>query len=171
MPGPSFFLEGQMFDLREIIDRLRKEAESLHRELTVELPKEIGEAISKGDLSENAEYESAKERQSTIMSRLAQLNERIQALSSISLDDIPRDQASLGSTIFVENLETGEKRKFVIVPHEAMDGNPDFVSLNSPIGRAFLGARPGDEVYVKIPRGEMEFLVEKVITYHGDVLE
>ncbi len=160
-----------MFNIGEIIEKLRKEAEALEYELRVELPKEIGAAVAQGDLSENAEYESAKERQSTILARISQINERIQELSRIRTEDIPRDRVSLGSTVYVEEMNTGEKRRFIIVPHEAMDGNPDYISMNSPIAKALIGTRPGDEVYVKIPRGEFEYYVERVVTYHGDVLE
>lgn len=160
-----------MFNLESIIERLKAEAEELEYELKVELPREIGAAIEQGDISENAEYESAKERQSTLIGRLDQMNKRIEELAKIKMDEIPRDRVSLGSTVNVTDLDTGEKKRYVLVPPEAMDSNPDYISIMSPIARNLVGAYPGDEVFVKVPKGEREYRVERVITFFGDVLE
>ncbi len=160
-----------MFNIEKIIGSLQKEINEIDYELKVDLPKEIGEAIAQGDLSENAEYESAKERQSTLMGRMGQLQSRIDELSSIDMGDIPRDRVSIGSTVTVTELISGEKRRFIIVPHEAMDGNPEYISAKSPIARNLIGSYPGDEVFVKIPKGECEYRIEKVVTYFGDTVE
>jgi transcription elongation factor GreA len=160
-----------MFNLESIIERLKAEAEELEYELKVELAREIGAAIEQGDISENAEYESAKERQSTLIGRLDQMNKRIEELAKIKMDEIPRDRVSLGSTVNVTDLDTGEKKRYVLVPPEAMDSNPDYISIMSPIARNLVGAYPGDEVFVKVPKGEREYRVERVITFFGDVLE
>jgi len=87
------------------------------------------------------------------------------------MGNIPRDRVSIGSTVYVTELISGEKRRFIIVPHEAMDGNPEYISVKSPIARNLIGSYPGDEVFVKIPKGEFEYRVEKVITYFGDTVE
>ncbi len=160
-----------MFDLEAIIARLKTEAEQIEYELKVVLPKEIGEAIDQGDISENAEFDTAKERQSALFTRLGQLNGRIDELVKINIDDIPRDRVSLGSTVEVTDLDTGEKKKFVLVPPEAMDGNQDYVSIMSPIGRHLVGAYPGDEVIVEVPKGEREYRVNRIVTYFGDIIE
>lgn len=160
-----------MFDLEAIIARLKAEAEQIEYELKVVLPKEIGTAIDQGDISENAEFDSAKERQSTLFTRLRQLNGRIDELVKINMDDIPRDRVSLGSTVEVTDLDTGEKKKFVLVPPEAMDGNQDYVSIMSPIARNLVGAYPGDEVIVEVPKGEREYRIERIVTYFGDIIE
>ncbi len=160
-----------MFDLEAIVEKLKAEAEDLEYELKVELPREIGAAIEQGDISENAEYESAKERQSTLIGRLDQLNRRIEDLLKINMNEIPRDRVSLGSTVEVTDIDTGEKKRYVLVPPEAMDSNPHYISVMSPIARNLVGAFPGDEVFVEVPKGEREYRVERVITYFGDVLE
>lgn len=160
-----------MFNLEKIVEKLKKEASSIEYELKVELPKEIGEAIAQGDLSENAEYESAKERQSTLMGRLSQINRRIEEVSRIDLSQIPRDRVSLGSTVFTTNLETEEITKYIIVPPEAMDGQANHISIMSPIARCLVGGFPGDEILVEIPRGEFELRIDRVVTYYGDILE
>lgn len=160
-----------MFDLNAIIEKLKTEADEIEYELKVELPREIGAAIDQGDISENAEYESAKERQSTLIGRLANINMRIAELLKIDMDEIPRDRVSLGSTVEVKDLQTGEERRFILVPPEAMDGNRDYVSIMSPVARHLVGAYPGDEVLVTVPSGEREYRIERIVTYFGDVLQ
>jgi transcription elongation factor GreA len=160
-----------MFDLNELIEKLKNKAKDIEYELKVELPKVIREAVAQGDLSENAEYESAKNRQSVLMGRLGQINSRIDELSSAGLSSIPKDKVGFGSTVFVTNLDTGEQREYVLVPPEALDDNPNYISVMSPVARGLLGAYPGDEVVITIPKGEFEFRIDKVITCFGQVLE
>jgi len=160
-----------MFDLDAIIETLKNKAKGIEYELKVELPKVIREAAAQGDLSENAEYESAKQRQSVLMGRLSQINVRIDELSRISLSSVPKDRVGFGSTVFVTNLETGERKEYVLVPPEAIDDNPNYISAMSPIGRGLLNSHPGDEVLIKIPKGELEFRIDKIITLSGQVLE
>ena len=81
----------------------------IDHELRVVLPKEIQAALGQGDLSENAEYESAKHRQSTLHARFAQIQKRLADLSRIDVVDVPKDRAGLGSEVTVENLESGEE--------------------------------------------------------------
>ena len=160
-----------MFSIEDIINGLQNEAKEIDYELKITLPKEIGAAIEQGDLSENAEYESAKERQSTLMGRLAQIQQRIDDLASIDMTTIPRDRVSIGSTVYVTELISLESKRFIIVPHEAMDGKPEHISARSPIARNLIGSYPGDEVFVQIPKGELEYRVDKIITYFGEVIE
>ncbi len=160
-----------MFDVNEVIEKLKAKAREIEYELKIELPKVIREAVAQGDLSENAEYESAKQRQSVLMGRLSQLNARIDELARINLSSVPRDCVGFGSTVFVTDLESGEKRQYVLVPPEALDDNPTYISVMSPVARALLGAHPGDEVLIEIPKGEFEVRIDKIITLFGDVLE
>ena len=160
-----------MFDIHAVIEKLKSKGKEIEYELKVELPKVIREAVALGDLSENAEYESAKQRQSVLMGRLGQINTRIDELSRINLSTMPKDKVGFGSTVFVTNLVTGEKKEYVLVPPEVLDDNPNYISVMSPIARALLGAHPGDEVVIKIPKGEFECRIDKIITCFGEVLE
>ncbi len=156
--------------VEEAMQRLMKEAQGLEHELRVVLPKEINVALSHGDLSENGEYEAAKERQTTINGRLAQIQKRLADLSRIDVKGIPRDRAGLGSEVTVENVDTGEEVRYTLVIPEVADGKKNFVSVAAPVGRALMNRRAGDTVTVHIPKGTCEFEVKKVVTAFGDTL-
>ena len=140
-------------------------------ELRVTLPKEIQAALGQGDLSENAEYESAKNRQSTMQARFAQIQKRLADLSRIDVSGVPKDRAGLGSEVTVENLESGEEILYTVVIPELADGNKSFVSMASPVGKALMNRRVGDTVTITIPRGTLEYEVRRIVTLTGDVLE
>ncbi len=162
--SPLDFVEGARRKLEE-------EAQKLDHELRVLLPKEIGIALAHGDLSENAEYHSAKERQSTVRARLAQIQQRLAELSRIDVTHIPKDRAGLGSEVTVENVETGEGIRYTLVIPEASDGKRNFVSIAAPVGRALLNRRVGETVTFTIPKGTTELEIRKIVTVFGDVLE
>lgn len=157
--------------LRESIDRLTEEAKQIEYELRVVLPKEIRTALAHGDLSENGEYEAAKERQSTLNARMAQIQKRLADLSRIDVAAIPKDRAGLGSEVTVENAETGEEIRYTLVIPEVADGKKNFVSIASPVGRALMNRRPGDAVTVQAPKGTLEFEVTGIVTFFGDTLK
>jgi transcription elongation factor GreA len=157
--------------LRESMQRLTEEAKQIEHELRVVLPKEINEALAHGDVSENGEYEAAKERQSTLNARFAQIQKRLADLSRIDVQAIPRDCAGLGSEVTVEDVETGLEIRYTLVIPELADGKKNFVSIASPVGRALLNRRPGEEVAVQVPKGTVELEVTGVVTVFGDALE
>ncbi len=146
--------------------RLEAEVRELEEELHLRLPHQIKEAREHGDLSENAEYEAAKERQTYVAVRLAQLKERLAALSMLNLENIPADQVSLGSRVVVRDLETDEEFRYELVVTEEVDATEGRVSTGSPIGRALMGARVGDEVSVHTPLGERELEIRELRTIH-----
>jgi len=156
--------------LRESMDRLTEEAKQIEYELRVVLPKEINTALAHGDISENGEYEAAKERQITLNARLAQIQKRLADLSRIDVATIPKDRAGLGSEVTVENAETGQAIRYMLVIPEVADGKKNFVSIASPVGRALLNRRPGDTVTVQAPKGTLEFEVTGIVTIFGDTL-
>src|SRR5512138_3945612 len=101
--------------IRQARQRLEEELQRIDHELRVELPKEINVALAQGDLSENAEYEAAKDRQSTLQARMSQIQKRLADLSRIDVKGIPKDRAGLGSEVTVENLETGDVVSYTLV--------------------------------------------------------
>jgi len=157
--------------LREVKQKLEEEMQRIEYELRVTLPKEIQAALGQGDLSENAEYESAKNRQSTLQARFAQIQKRLADLSRIDVTGVPKDRAGLGSEVTVENLESGEEILYTLVIPELADGNKSFVSMASPVGKALMNRRVGDTVTITIPRGTLEYEVRRIVTLSGDVLE
>jgi len=156
--------------LRDVKQKLEEEMQRIEHELRVTLPKEIQTALGQGDLSENAEYESAKNRQSTMQARFAQIQKRLADLSRIDVSGVPKDRAGLGSEVTVENLEGGEEIRYTLVIPELADGNKSFVSIASPVGKALMNRRVGDTVTITIPRGTLEYEVRRIVTLTGDVL-
>lgn len=146
--------------------RLEAEVRELEEELHLRLPHQIKEAREHGDLSENAEYEAAKERQTYVAVRLAQLKKRLADLSMLNLESIPVGQVSLGSEVVVRDLDTDEEFRYELVVTEEVDATEGRVSTGSPIGRALMGARVGDEVSVHTPAGERELEVRELRTIH-----
>jgi transcription elongation factor GreA len=156
--------------LREVKRKLEEEVQRIDHELRVTLPKEIHTALGQGDLSENAEYEAAKDRQSTLQARFAQIQKRLADLSRIDVTSVPKDRAGLGSEVTVENIESGEEIRYTLVIPELADGNRSFVSMASPVGKALMNRRVGDTVTITIPRGTLEYEVRRIVTLSGDVL-
>ena len=157
--------------LREVKQKLEEEMQRIEYELRVTLPKEIQAALGQGDLSENAEYESAKNRQSTLQARFAQIQKRLADLSRIDVAGVPKDRAGLGSEVTVEDLGSGEEIRYTLVIPELADGNRSFVSMASPVGKALMNRRVGDTVTITIPRGTLEYEVRRIVTLSGDVLQ
>ncbi len=106
-----------------VIKRLRKEAETINRELTIEFPKELERARAHGDLSENAEWAMAKQRQEFLRARLGNMEARIAELAMIDLNSIPRDTVGLGSRVRLEDLDEGGTVEYEIVVPEEVDGS------------------------------------------------
>jgi transcription elongation factor GreA len=152
-----------MLDLRS---KLQEEIAALEYELRSELPKEIAKARAHGDLSENAEYHAAKERQAYVSARLGQLTQRLKDLSMVDLSRIPNDRVGLGSEVVVYDSQKEEEVTYKIVTSEDADANHGKISTTSPIGKSLLGKKVGDEVRVNIPGGVRHFEILKLTTIH-----
>jgi len=152
-----------MIDLKK---KLQDEIVTLEYEMHVELPKEILKARAHGDLSENAEYHAAKERQGMVNARLNQLRQRLAELSMIDFTKIPHDKVGLGSIVVVLDTKRDEEITYNLVTSEEADAASGKVSTNSPIGRALLNKAVGDEVKVQSPGGIKELEILKLTTIH-----
>ena len=155
--------------MREIIQTLETELRALEREFRVDLPKEIGTAVAMGDLRENAEYSSALERQEFVRARLSQLTRRQSELSRIDLRDVPRDVVGFGSRVSLAD-DDGETMTLRIVFPEFIELDDEMISIASPLGRALIGARPGERVNLDTPGGERAYVVLEILTLHGETL-
>jgi transcription elongation factor GreA len=148
--------------------KLEDEIQVLEHELKHELPKELKKAVAMGDLSENAEYHMAKQRQEFVRARLGQLKKRMAELSLVNMSNIPKDKAAIGSTIVVFDSFKGEEIEYKLVTSEESDVTKGLISTTSPIGRALLGRKVGDVSEVVTPNGKRELEVLKLITIHDE---
>jgi len=152
--------------MTDIKKRLQDEITALEYELHVELPKEILKARAHGDLSENAEYHAAKDRQGFVNARLNHLKKRLSEMSLIDFSKIPHGKVGLGSTVVVLDSRREEEVTYKLVTSEEADAANGKISTTSPIGRALLGKEEGDVVRVQSPGGLKELEILKLTTVH-----
>jgi len=152
--------------MEEVKKKLQEEIATLERELRAELPREISRARALGDLSENAEYHAAKQRQSFVDARLSQLKTRLRDLSMVDMTKIPHDRIGLGSQVVVLDIQKDEEITYNLVTSEEADAPAGKISTSSPIGKGLLGKRVGDTVRIQIPGGVREMEVVRLTTIH-----
>jgi transcription elongation factor GreA len=154
--------------ISKIKKKIQEEIDQLSHELNVELPKEIAVARAHGDLSENAEYKFAKERQGFVNAKIGQLKKRMGDLGMLNLSNIPKDRSGYGSRLTVLDVQREVKIEYKLVSTEEADVEKGLISTNSPIGRALLNRKVGDEIEVATPAGRKQFEVVGLITIHDD---
>jgi len=152
--------------MEQVTRKLRKELEAYEFEFRVELPKEIGAAVALGDLSENAEYHAALERQAFLKARIAELRERLGSLSTLNVSAISRTTAGLGSTVKLLDLDTDDEIVYELVLPEVADLDSGLISIASPVARSIVGKVEGDEITVRIPSGTKNYEVLELKTLH-----
>jgi transcription elongation factor GreA len=150
----------------QIKKKLQEEINTLEYELSHELPKELKRAIALGDLSENAEYHMAKQRQEYVKARLRQLGRRLADLSLINMNNIPKDKVGLGSTVKVFDSTKNEEVEYKLVTSEESDVAAGKISTTSPIGRSLLNKKVGDTALVVTPNGKRELEILSLATIH-----
>jgi transcription elongation factor GreA len=149
-----------------IVQKLEIEIQALEHELNHELPQELKRARALGDLSENAEYSMAKERQDFVSARLAQLKVRLADLSLINMKNIPKDRIAFGSRVVLYDVDRDMDFEYRLVTSEEADVSKGLISTTSPIGRALMGKKAGDAVTVTTPNGTREFEIRTLLTIH-----
>lgn len=149
-----------------LMKKLEEEIRALEYELNHELPAELKKAIAHGDLSENAEYSAARQRQDYVKARLAQLAKRLSDIALINFNNIPRDRVGFGSTVILFDVSKGLEVVYKIVTSEEADVSKGMISTSSPIGRGLIGKQVGDVVSVQTPSGKREFEILKLSTIH-----
>jgi transcription elongation factor GreA len=150
--------------LEELKAKLDQEIERLTYELQVTLPKVIQKAVEHGDLRENAEYKSALEQQQFVQARLGHLTRRRGELSNIDISEIPNDRIGFGSRVTVRDLRTKEEETYTLVFGDYIDIDTGQISMASPLGQTLLGKHVGDEVQLRLPRGERRLRIESLTT-------
>lgn len=142
---------------RKGYEALKVELEHLKK---VERPKnikDIEEARSHGDISENAEFEAAKDRQAFIAGRLNDLEYKLALAEIIDPDTMPKDRAVFSSLVLLENIDTGEKVEYQLVGPDESNVEQGLISVSSPLGKAIIGKKPGDEIILQTPGGKRSY--------------
>jgi transcription elongation factor GreA len=150
--------------LEEIKRKLEDEIERLMKELTVTLPKAIQKAVELGDLSENAEYKSALERQQFVQARLNHLTSRMSEISRIDTTKISPDHVGFGSKVKLRDQQSGQEITYSLVFGDYIDLDSDQISMASPIGSALIGKQLNDDVVVRLPRGDRTYRIVELTT-------
>ena len=148
---------------REGYEALKKELENLKK---VERPQNLlalEEARAHGDLSENAEFAAAKDRQGFIEGRIGELGFKLANADIINPDKLPKDRAAFGHKVLLENVDTGEDVAYQLVGPDESDIERGRISISSPLGRAILGKKPGDELTLEAPGGKRVYELVEIL--------
>ena len=152
----------------DVVKKLQDEIHTLEYELNFELPKELQRARALGDLSENAEFHMAKQRQDFVGARLAQLKRRVAELSLVNMNNIPKDRIAFGSKVALYDLDRDTEIEYRLVTSEEADVSKGLISTSSPIGRGLMGKRVGDSVKITTPSGSREFEIRALQTIYEE---
>lgn len=150
--------------LEELIEKLNTEAEELQHELNNELPEEIEKAVAQGDISENSEFEAARDRQQLVQAKLQQIARRLSELKEIDEQEVPEDRVGFGSRVTVRDTDDGTEEEFKVAFGDDIDFENSEISMESPIGQALLGKEVGDEVSVRLPNGRVNYEIVDLTT-------
>lgn len=148
---------------RSGFERLNAELRHLK---TVERPQviqAIEEARAHGDLSENAEFDAAKERQAFIEARVNDLSYKLNSADVIDPENLPKDRAVFGSRVLLENVDSGEEVEYMLVGPEESDINEGLISIASPLGKAIVGREPGAEITLQAPGGKRVYELVEIL--------
>ena len=148
---------------RQGYQTLKKELEHLKSVERPQVIKAIEEARSHGDLSENAEYNAAKERQAFIEGRVSELGYKLGNAEIIDVDDLPKDRAVFACTVVLENVDTGEDVEYQLVGPEESNIEKGRISVTSPLGKAIIGKKPGEEIVLNAPAGKRVYELVEIV--------
>jgi transcription elongation factor GreA len=148
---------------REGYEALKKELENLKRVERPQNLKAIEEARAHGDLSENAEFAAAKDRQGFIEGRIGELGYKLANSDIINPDTLSKDKAVFGHRVLLENIDTGEDVEYQLVGPDESDIERGRISISSPLGRAILGKKPGDELVLEVPGGKRVYELVEIL--------
>ena len=148
---------------KEGYESLKEELNRLKRVERPENIKAIEEARAHGDLSENAEFAAAKDRQGFIEGRISELQYKLANADIIEPDKLNKDKAVFGCKVLLENIDTGEDVEYQLVGPDESDIEKGRISVSSPLGKAILGKRPGDELTFQVPGGKRVYELVEIL--------
>jgi transcription elongation factor GreA len=141
--------------------KLHDDLETLQKEKR-RISKAIGEARLQGDISENAEYDAAKDAQAHNAARIADLEAKLAKVRIIEDHDIPADKVFIGAIVTLKDLATGENLEYMLVSPEEASYEENKLSIHSPVGKGLIGHREGEEVDIKVPAGVLKYKILKI---------
>jgi transcription elongation factor GreA len=153
---------GEVYLTRDGYKKLIEELELLKTVKRRELAKAIGEARAHGDISENAEYDAAKEAQGLNEKRIAELEEKLRSARILDDENIPKDEVLIGATVKLKDLDTDEELEYTIVSEVEADYSQGKISVSSPVGSALLNHKENDVLEIKIPAGILRYRIVKI---------
>jgi len=154
-------MSGDIYLTQQGYEKLVSELEFLKTTKRRQLSKAIGEARAHGDISENAEYDAAKDAQAHNEQQISELEEKLARVRILD-KDIPDDQVLIGATVKLEDLDTEEKLEYTLVSELEADYAQGKISVNSPVGSSLLGHKENDSVEIKIPAGILKYKILKI---------
>lgn len=140
------------------VEKLKTELERLSRQKR-ELSREVEKAREHGDLRENAEYHAAKERLAQVVGKINEIQMKLADVRIIDPSDLPADRAFVGSRLRVKDLSDGGESVYTLCPPDESSPSDGRISIQSPLGKAFLGKRVNDEVIARLPGGDRPFKI------------
>lgn len=152
---------------REGLERQRKELEALIKEIRPEATHQLAVARAHGDLSENAEYDAAREKLADIDRRIADMQQKLARVQIIDQDNMAADEVRILSKVKLKNLSNGSLLEYTLV--DPVQSNPSLklISVQSPIGAGLLGRKVGDTVAIDVPSGQISFTIEEINRSEG----
>ena len=147
---------------KEGLDRLQNELSALKTKGRAEIARQIAEARDKGDLSENAEYDAAKDAQGHLEAKIAQLEDLLSHARLIDETSVDISKVSILSKVTIKNKKNGASMTYMLVSEEEADLKAGKISTQSPIGKGLLGKKKGETAMIKTPAGEMEFEIVNI---------
>ena len=154
-------MAGEVYLTRAGLNKLQAQLEELKTTERQKIAKAIGEARAQGDISENAEYDAAKDAQAHNEARIADLEAKLANVRIIENENIPSDKVYIGAHVTLKDLDSGEKIKYMLVSGEEANFDENKISVFSPIGKGLLGHKEGDEVTIKVPAGTLRYKILK----------
>lgn len=151
--------KGNIYLTPEAYEKFRKEIEYLKKVKRRELSKEIGKARAHGDISENAEYDAAKEAQGLNEKKIAELEEKLARGRMIDEKEIPKDEALLGATVRLKDLDSKEEIEYTLVSELEGDFSQGKISVSSPVGKGLLGHKKNEKVEIEVPAGTIRYKI------------
>jgi transcription elongation factor GreA len=147
---------------RQGYEKLREQLEYLKTVCRRKIVEELSKAIAHGDLSENAEYDAAKEAQAENEIRIAELEKKLTGARIIDEENIPAGEVWIGATVKLKDLGSGEELKYTLVSEEEADYLQGKISISSPVGKGLLGHKENDIVQIKVPAGILRYKILKI---------
>lgn len=154
-------MTGEIYLTQEGYEKLAGQLEQLKTVKRRQLAKAVGEARSHGDISENAEYDAAKDAQAHNEKQIRELEEKLAHVRILD-KDIPKDEVLIGATVKLKDLDTAEELEYTLVSELEADYNQNKISVNSPVGQGLLGRRENEIAEIKIPAGILKYKIIKI---------